>query len=229
MVKKNVLIEKNLKHMKKLLFLFAFIGLTHVTMQAQVFKWGVRVGLSTPDIKPKDVNPLTLKNSTDSFTLKLSDARYGFHFGGWVRLSAARIFLQPEVNFNSTRVNYDLKSLKIGSAINDTVKESFLNLDIPVLVGFKLGGIRLSGGPVGHLHLNSSSEIGDVATDYKAKFKQMTYGYQAGMGVSFGAVGIDIRYEGNFSKFGEHINFGNNSYQFSKTPSRFLVSMAVGF
>jgi hypothetical protein len=215
--------------MKKILFVFAFIGFSHLTSQAQVFKWGVRVGLSTPDIKPKDIDPLKLKSSTDSFGLKLTDARYGFHFGGWFRLNAGQIFIQPEVNFNSTRVNYDLKNLKLSSSPTDTVKESFLNLDIPVLLGFRLGGIRINGGPVGHLHLNSSSEIDDVTQDYKAKFKQMTWGYQAGIGVSFGAIGIDLRYEGNFAKFGNHINFGNNTYEFSKSPSRFLVSMAVGF
>lgn len=214
--------------MKRIIVLAVCFTLVQLSLQAQTFKFGIKGGISTPDIKPADVNPLT----SDSILLKVADAGYGFHVGGWMRLRAANFMFQPEVLFNSSKVTYNVKALK-GSAIADTLKkETFNNLDFPLMLGIKLSGLRLMAGPVGHLHLNSTSELTEIAS-YSEKFNSLTWGYQAGIGADFGKIAIDIRYEGNFNKYGDHINigFGSNkkSYNFDKKPSRFLVAMAIAF
>ena len=213
--------------MKKLMILFLCITMAQAAVQAQV-KYGLKVGVSTPDIKPADVAALRFKSGTDSFSLKVNDANYGFHVGGWVRLKLGSVFLQPEVLFNSAKVEYSLKKVS-GTALVDTLRsERFNNLDIPILVGFKLGSFRVNGGPVAHIHLNGSSDLSSMA-DYKANFQTATWGYQAGIGLDFGKLGIDLRYEGNFNKFGDHITFGGNSYEFSKASSRMTLAAAFSF
>ena len=210
--------------MKRIIVLVVCFTLVQSSLQAQTFKFGVKGGISTPDIKPADVNPLM----SDSILLKVADAGYGFHVGGWMRLKVANFLFQPEVLFNSSKVTYSVKALK-GSAIADTLKkETFNNLDFPLMLGVKLSGIRLMAGPVGHLHLSSTSELSEIKS-YSEKFNSLTWGYQAGIGADFGKIAIDIRYEGNFNKYGDHINIGNKSYSFDKKPSRFLVSMAIAF
>ncbi len=210
--------------MKRIIVLAVCFALVQLSLQAQSVKFGVKIGISTPDIKPADVNPLM----SDSILLKVADAGYGFHVGGWVRLRVANFMFQPEVLFNSSKVTYNVKALK-GSAIADTLKkETFNNLDLPLMLGIKLSGLRLNAGPVGHLHLSSSSELGEIKS-YSEKFNSLTWGYQAGIGADFGKIAIDIRYEGNFNKYGDHINIGNRAYSFDKKPSRFLVSMAIAF
>lgn len=210
--------------MKKVLIVAILFAFTQFSLQAQTVKWGLKGGISTPDIKPADVNPI----ASDSLQLKVADAAYGFHVGGWFRVKLASFTLQPEVLFNSSKVTYGVKALK-GAAIIDSLKsETFKNLDIPLMVGVRLSGLRLNAGPVAHLHLSSSSELAEFKA-YSEKFNDLTWGYQAGIGADFGRIGIDIRYEGNFSKYGEHIKLGNKSYSFDKSPSRFLVSMAIGF
>jgi hypothetical protein len=42
-------------------------------------------------------------------------------------------------------------------------------------------------------------------------------------------LGIDLRYEGNFNNFGDHITFGGNKYEFSKKPSRMMLAVAMSF
>ena len=96
------------------------------------------------------------------------------------------------------------------------------------MLGFKLGSFRVNGGPVAHIHLSSSDGLAELK-DYKASFQSATWGYQAGIGLDFGRLGLDLRYEGNFNKFGEHITFGGNKYEFSKTPSRMTLAVALNF
>jgi Outer membrane protein beta-barrel domain len=210
--------------MKRIIFFALCLAFTHFSASAQSFKWGVKLGLSTPDIKPSDVvNGI----KTDSVQVKIGDANYGFHFGAFVRLGAAKFFVQPELNLNSSKVTYNVKALK-GTALDSIQKESFLNLDFPILLGVKLSSFRVNAGPVGHLHLSSTSDLIKIKT-YQAKFDQLKWGYQLGFGADFGRLGIDLRYEGNFDKFGDHINIGGKALSFDKKPSRLLASFALSF
>ena len=210
--------------MKRIIFIALCLAVTHFSASAQSFKWGVRLGLSTPDIKPADVvNGI----KTDSVQVKIGDANYGFHFGTFVRFGAAKFFVQPELNFNSSKVTYNVKALK-GAALDSIQKEKFYNLDIPVLLGVKLSSFRLNGGPVAHLHLSNTSDLTKIK-NYQSKFESLKWGYQLGLGADFGKLGIDLRYEGNFDKFGDHINIGGKPYSFDKNPSRLLASFALSF
>jgi Outer membrane protein beta-barrel domain len=210
--------------MKKVILLAFCCALFQASAHAQAFKWGIRAGLSTPDIKPADVNPF----NTDSLKIKVKDANYGFHFGMFARLKAGGFFVQPEVLFNSSKVTYGVSNLNGKPLVDSLRNERFLNLDIPVLLGVKLGAFRLNGGPVGHLHLTSTSDLTQFSS-FKSKFETMTFGYQAGLGADFGNLGVDIRYEGNFAKFGSHLNFNGKDYSFDKNSSRILISFGIGF
>ncbi|MDZ7880062.1 MAG: hypothetical protein U5L45_20460 [Saprospiraceae bacterium] len=109
--------------MKKVLFLFVFFTTVQVaTTNAQSFKYGIRGGISTPDIKPSDVDSLRFKRGLDSLKFKVSDANYGFHFGVWARLKLANFYLQPEIVFNSSKVQYKLGKVRspIDSIKNQT-------------------------------------------------------------------------------------------------------------
>jgi hypothetical protein len=213
--------------MKKLIVLsLCFMAVQLATTNAQTFKYGIRAGISTPDIKPADVDSIRIGEGTNAFKLKLSDANYGFHFGAWARLTFSKVYIQPELLFNSSKVEY--KYGKLNSPIDSVRNETFRNLDIPIMIGTKLGSFRLNAGPVGHIHINGSSDLTNTS-GYSEKFKGSTWGYQAGIGFDAGAVGIDLRYEGNFDKFGNHINFGGKTYEFSKAPSRFIASVAIAF
>lgn len=96
------------------------------------------------------------------------------------------------------------------------------------MMGLKYGPLRLQGGPVGHLFLNSKSDLFDLE-GYDQRFDEMTYGWQAGIGLDIGKVILDFKYEGNFNNFGDHIVFGNNSYQFDDSPGRFIASLGIAF
>jgi Outer membrane protein beta-barrel domain len=210
--------------MKKVIILALCCTFFQLSTQAQSFKWGVRLGISTPDIKPGDLNPI----QTTNLKIKVDDANYGFHGGLWARGKFGNFMVQPEVVFNTTKVAYKVSNVLNGRLLDSLIQnESFQNLDIPLMLGYKAGGLRLMAGPVGHLHISNSSEF--TNTDLKEKFTALKWGFQAGLGLDFGNLGLDLRYEGNFSKFGDHISIGGKAFDFATNPSRLIVSMAIGF
>ena len=196
------------------------------TVAYSQFKLGIKAGLGSYNLTFSD---LLVTNADQFEELKLSvkEADLGMHFGLMSQINLANFFIQPELVFNSNAVNYQIEDFG-DSFIDDVFKEQYQYLDIPILMGARLGPFRLGAGPVGHVFLNSTSDLFRFK-DYKQTFKDISYGWQAGFGLDLWKLHFDLRYEGNFSKFGDHITFNDRSYQFSDTPTRVLASVAISF
>ncbi|MBL0118725.1 MAG: PorT family protein [Saprospiraceae bacterium] len=188
------------------------------------FKFGIKVGLSQADYGIKEL----LINDPNSFKIDITNTEVGFHGGITLQLKINKLIIQPEFLLNSSKVNYKLSGNLPNSLDTLLASETFRDLDIPLMIGFKSGALRLNVGPVGHLHLNSTSDLTKI-DGYEENFKKLLWGWQAGMGFDFWILTIDLRYEGNFSKFGNHIKFGNKNYSFSDNPQRLIASLGVAF
>ena len=195
------------------LFLLAF-----QSAQAQLFSFGLKGGFNTQVNKPDD---LSIPQLDTFLNFGVDKLRMGAQFGAYVRIGN-KVFIQPELLFNSNRTDFKTEDINFKQLVRE---EKYQYLDMPLLVGFKVGGVRFQGGPVGHIFINSKSELTDLE-GYEARFKQMTWGYQAGLNIKLlERISLDIRYEGNFDKFGNHITFGGQQYQFSSTPNRLIVGV----
>ena len=204
------------KHLLFILLVFTFASL--LPAQSQL---GLKIGLSSYDL-PDDILELSGKD----LELSVESASYGIHFGVYGRIGLLGFYIQPEVNFNSNSVQYRLTDFQSSGSIDDIRTEHYQNIDIPVLIMVAPSIFRIYAGPVGHYFLHSSSELKTI-DGLKEEFKKLTYGYQAGAGIQIAGISVDLRYEGNFNKFGDHIIIDGDPYHFSGTPSRFLLS--VGF
>ncbi|MDD4425291.1 MAG: porin family protein [Mariniphaga sp.] len=124
------------------------------------------------------------------------------HVGIFGRLGLGRIYLQPEAYFIS----------KGGEVFSPNLMEldtkfDFQNIDVPLLLGLKIldgekANLRIMAGPV--LSILTSSEItGDelLREDY---YKNHYYGYQYGVGVDFGNLFLDARFEHGANKLYYH-------------------------
>ena len=191
------------------------------------FKLGVRAGMSTQDVSP---NQLLITQSEDFEELGLSvkNANYGIHFGFFTQIQMGKFFIQPEVLFNSNSTDFSVKELTISNAVGDIRREKYQYLDIPFMMGVKYGPLRLQGGPVGHVFLNSSSELFDI-NGYDQKFDEMTFGWQAGIGLDIWNFLIDVKYEGRFNNFGDHLVFGDQQFSFDQKPGRFIATLGFAF
>lgn len=202
--------------MKNLFFASLFLLVANIA-QAQFFSLGLKGGLNTQVNQPGDI---IIGDGDTTFNFGVDGRKFGTQFGAYMRFGK-RIFFQPELLFNSNKTDYKIGESSVGEVIKN---EKYQYLDFPLLLGAKLGPVRFQAGPVGHYFLNSKSELTDF-DGYEARFKQMTWGWQGGLNVGFRRVSLDLRYEGNFTKQGDHITFFGDRYNFSDSPARLIVGL----
>ncbi|MCR9290357.1 MAG: PorT family protein [Bacteroidetes bacterium] len=199
--------------------LFAFILGLAFTATAQL-KVGIKAGMSTYDIDPAEVDFSDLK-------IAINEANYNFHFGGFVRGQIGNFYVQPEVLWNSNSVDFRVDDFGDG-LVSKVFKEKYNYLDVPLLVGLKLGPLRVNTGPVGHIFMNSKSDF-DGVDDFEARFKEFTMGWQAGIGLDIWKFMVDLKYEGNFSDFGEHLTVAGQPVDFNQKPKRLMLTLGMSF
>jgi hypothetical protein len=193
--------------------------------QAQ-FKLGFRGGLSTTDIEA-DQLIITNKEKAEDFGLAFENADYSFHGGIFFRIGRT-IYVQPEILFNTEKVTFRLEDFGNIGIVDELVSERYNTLDIPLMMGLKLGPFRVQAGPVGQVFLNSSSDLEDIE-GYEPEFNDFKLAYQAGIGLDIWKLIFDFKYQGSFTRFGNHINFFGEQYKFDDVPGRFVASFGFFF
>ena len=186
-------------------------------------EFGIKIGLQDHNVTTPET--ISLSSSTELVEMSIGEIDYGFHAGIYGRFKFLKLYWEPALLLNSQGVTYLVKET------DDTVievEENYQDLDIPLNIGFKIAFIKIHAGPVAHIHLNSTSELFDVE-GYAQRFKNATFGYQAGLGLDFKKLRLSVNYEGNFTNYGDHISFEGESYTFSESPSRLIYSIGVAF
>ncbi|MBK7870594.1 MAG: PorT family protein [Saprospiraceae bacterium] len=207
---------------KHIIFL-VLLGILFTVPAYSQLKIGLKGGLSTTQLDAEDFN-VTRPGGLDDLEVAFKEAKYGIHGGIVIRAQFNNFLFQPEVLFNSSTTEYDVTNLS--SQITEIKEEKFQYVDIPVLLGYKFGPLRLMAGPEGHIFIDSASDLFDFQ-DYDQKFDNLTLSWLAGAGLDIWNLMLDVRYEGNFKKYGDHIRFGDQQFDFADTPSRWTFS--VGF
>jgi hypothetical protein len=206
--------------MKKIAILALAVFSLAISSYAQV-RFGFRAGLSTSQLTSE-----TIQQSGVSVAIK--DANYGFHIGVFGRAKLGeRWYLQPEAVFNSTSVDFQVTDFGEGF-VDKVLTEKYRNLEIPLMLGYKLGPLRFEAGPTGQVYVASKSELEEIGS-YDRRFNDFTLGYQAGAGLDIWKITLDLRYGGNFQKFGEHMSIGGEQINFSQRPARWLMTVGFSF
>ncbi|MBM3420638.1 MAG: PorT family protein [Bacteroidetes bacterium] len=208
--------------MKKLVFVIVALMLA-VPAFSQL-NWGLKGGLSTNNL----VIDQELDVTNGSILLeKAGEASYGFHGGLFVRVTILGIYLQPEILLTSAENK--IKITDVGQTTAEIKSQKFNKLDIPVMLGFKLGPLRINGGPAATIKLSSPKELFDTQ-NYESLYKSATFGYQAGVGVDlFKKLTLDLRYEGNLNQFGNELTVGGETFQLDQRSTAILMSVGLIF
>ncbi|TVQ14683.1 MAG: PorT family protein [Bacteroidetes bacterium] len=206
--------------MKRTLLFFLLLGVVHVS-QAQ-FSFGLRGGMNFSRLPSKTYeldDPQTrIKTVSESYT--------GFHAGVMAQISLMGVFVMPELLFVST--GHDLVLEREGEP-DSFFQQKFSYIDIPVMVGAKIGPLRAGIGPVASILLNSSSGLSSEESGFKERFNPATYGFQLGAGMNLGNLALDLKYQFGLSNLGDGIEIGETTYNFDSRPRQIVFSIGLLF
>ncbi|MDF1559321.1 MAG: porin family protein [Bacteroidales bacterium] len=184
-------------------------------------KFGVKAGASTD---------FTFTNQTldgVNFEVVLQNAKtaeWGFQGGVFMRASFAGFYVQPEILLATATNSVSYEDVEEGGG-PVIYNQKFNKLNIPVLLGFKVGPMRLNAGPAAAIMLSDPKEIIDGAT-----YKRATFGYQAGVGIDlFKKLTLDVRYEGNLNQFGDEITIMGETFQLDDRTGAMLLHVGLIF
>ncbi len=182
-------------------------------------KFGIKAGASTTTVPTYEVT------GTGTSIEALDDASWGFHAGIFFRLGFGGIFLQPEVLFSSNTYNYNVHTTSVAE-----IDQTFNRLEIPVLLGIKLGPLRINAGPSATVPIGEPKALIDD-DNWDDMYRGTTIGYQAGVGVDlFDVLTFDVRYGGSFAeKWGDSVNIGNATFNVDSRQPSLILSFGLMF
>jgi len=150
------------------------------------------------------------------------DAEWGLQGGVFMRASFAGFYIQPELLLATATNSVTYEDVEEGGA-PVIYNQKFNKLNIPVLLGVKVGPLRLNAGRAASVMISDPKEFIEGAT-----YKRATFGYQAGLGFDvLKKLTVDLRYEGNLNQFGDQIEIGGETFTLDDRTGALLVQ--VGF
>lgn len=190
--------------MKKYLFILLIIICSASVSEAQIFKFGVKAGVV--------INQDKLTVGGVDYRSKPAGFEAGLQMQ--VKIPVVGIFIQPEVVYSYSATNYDLITGRIRNVNNQ--------IDVPVMIGWKIAFFRIQAGPVFSFPYSKFS--GAIAGEMGMSFKDYNTGYVAGVGFDLGRFTLDARYQGEF-KAREATILGTNVPQVKLLKGRFNISL----
>jgi hypothetical protein len=215
-------------------FIVVFVTLFSFSAFAQkdpFFRFGLKGGVNLSNIRGND---LSLGSGGSAFNFKDNSNRSTGFVGGVFMRFGRNFYIQPEFLFSQKGGTFN--AYKDGLTNEEgKVDVRFSNFDVPVLIGGRIGKVfRINVGPVASLRLTNNGKIGDSFRNYTGENAQdeynnnVTFGYQAGVGLDLGRLSLDVRYEGNLNDV-VSIQYGNQNTatQFGRQSN--LWQATVGF
>ena len=195
--------------MKKLILVLSIFFAGALAAQAQVLpsvQFGVKGG----------VNLTSLSSGGSSLS---SDNRAGYLGGFWARFGALGFNFQPEIYITSKNVDINTSTTTKGSA-------KFTSIDVPLLIGAKVGALgiggRFYGGPLLSFAINKDNNFGSaIGGATRLDYKDSNFGIQVGAGLDIQKLSIDLRYEAGLTKQ----NYFDGSTNYKTRVSLFNLSL----
>lgn len=196
------------------IILFSYISLL---AQDKMINFGVKAGLNYGDNGKIEISDAA--NVGKNILSKNADNHVGYHIGVFVRGNITdNFYIKPELQYTLNRSSFDIDKSKIEYDIK--------KIDLPILAGVKVfGPLHVFGGP--SLQYIVKNELKNVKLgNVKNEF---TVGLQFGVGVQFGRLNADVRYERGLSK-NEAQSIDKNTgltTRVDSRPNQFLLSLAL--
>lgn len=195
--------------MKKLILSFALLAGASAAAQAQSIKFGVKAGASLSGFSGKDSDGTAYK--------------FGFNGGVLANFGINDMFsVQPEVL-------YSMKGAKDDSNSDNKINLNYI--DVPVLVKVATGetGLFFELGPQVGFLASAKNKTNSNSQDIKDSFKNVDFGYAAGLGFQASGAMVGLRYNGGFTNAPKSVNVFGSSVDVNAKNSAFQLYVGYMF
>ena len=194
----------------------------------KVFNLGLRLGANLSQFQGND---LSLGSPEKPWQLSDNSGRiYGAAGGIFMRIGRT-FFIQPEIVLSQKGGQFSV----LDDKAQTTRSFKMTNIDFPLLFGVKIAKVlRINLGPVAAFNVGNSGDLGAAFKDYASErnfedaFRRASLGYQAGIGLDFGKLNFDVRYEGNLTEV-VNLQITDASVQRQFDRKLNLVQATIGF
>ena len=181
-----------------------FLALLSTTLLQSQFEFGVKGGLNYDSLGDVDYDDFSATDLS-------AGSKTGYHIGAYGKINLLLFYLRPEIQFTKINSGFDGKDIGLSK------------IEAPILLGYKiLGPLSVFAGPSFQYILNEDVE-GTTLADVEENF---TIGLQIGTRISFGRLGMGVRYDRGFTDNGVKI-LGVNGLgdgRIDARPNQFIVS-----
>jgi hypothetical protein len=175
--------------MKRIFTALAVVTASIGLASAQIvpsFQFGLKAGANLSSLQ-----------SSASVTFNSSN-QAGYLGGIWARFGALGFIFQPEMYVTS-------KNVDITTQDGGTTSAKFTSLDVPLLVGTKIGAFGIGGrfytGPLVSFALNKDQSLGGaVGKAFSLNYQDQNFAWQFGAGLDIKRISVDLRYEAGITK-----------------------------
>jgi hypothetical protein len=212
-----------MKFYRTLLLSFVLLTGLHLGLNAQSTEYlqaGIKGGINLSSIAINNNFSVNVDKSlaTNTGYLVVAYARVG-----------KTLFFQPEVFFSAK--DYEVNALNALTKSNDVVSFSQKSIDVPLLVGLKLGIIRIAAGPVASYSFSADASADNALKTYfsgtpREISNRSNFSYQAGIGLDILSLSVDVRYQGAISELSNTMAIPTG-YNYAQNPSFFQAT--IGF
>jgi hypothetical protein len=158
-------------------------------------------------------------SSTGDDVIQGAESKSGFHAGLWFRgkVPIIGLYIRPELVYTQVKSEY------IESESNSSNYE-FSKIDVPILLGKNFLGFATAFiGPSFQYILNDDFEFSDVTTD---DFDKFSVGLQMGLGIEFGSLGIDVRWERGLSETEANFSKENTDFTIDNRTNQIIFGLS---
>ena len=203
--------------------LLCIFAITSVQAQKKGFAFGIKGGVNLSRLTMGNVFTTRYDGSGNPYlgydgkevkdNLKQSfDTRTGAVGGIYARFGRT-LFIQPEVLVSTKGGSFEIVKTDLEQPVSEKVNFKYSNIDVPLLIGFKGGPLRILAGPVTSFRIGDNQRLRDAfryyTEDFRNSMSEATFGYQLGAGLDIGSFSLDVRREGSFTNIASFQANGN--------------------
>ncbi len=186
------------------------------------FRFGIKGGVNLTNLT---LEGLTV-NGVPDYVAQSMKAKNGYVAGVYARLGR-RVFFQPELLAGIKYANINI--LKKSTSVSDNIEIGYSSIDIPLMLGYRLGPLHVMAGPVASYSMTPNTTFAQLKTLNGSLSDAVTnayFSYTAGAGIDLLGFTLDVRYESNLTDLSKTIPLPSG-VNFSQKASSFQATLGM--